>query len=76
VLGNPCKEKAGSACHERRSRDSFRFPLNVCDAKKLPHLLKKLNAAIANFKKLQAFLDVMSEFLGLVDEVIDLAKTV
>jgi hypothetical protein len=37
---------------------------------------KKVNAAIANLKKFAAFLDLMSEFLGLVDEAIDLAKAI
>ena len=37
---------------------------------------KKVNAAIANLKKFAAFLDLMSEFLSLVDEAIDLAKTI
>ena len=37
--------------------------------------VKKVNAAIADMKNLQAFLDAMTEFLGLVDEAIDLAKT-
>lgn len=37
--------------------------------------VRKVNAAIADLKNLRAFLDVMSEFLGLVDEAIDLAKT-
>ena len=36
--------------------------------------IRKVNAAIADLKNLHAFLDVMSEFLGLVDEAIDLAK--
>jgi len=36
---------------------------------------RKVNAAIADLKNLQAFLDAMSEFLGLVDVAIDLAKT-
>jgi len=37
--------------------------------------IRKVNAAIADVKNLQAFLDAMTEFLGLVDEAIDLAKT-
>lgn len=37
---------------------------------------RKVNTAIANLKKLQAFLDAVSEFLGLVDEAIDIAKSV
>ncbi len=37
--------------------------------------VRKVNVAIADLKNLHAFLDVMSEFLGLVDEAIDLAKT-
>jgi len=36
---------------------------------------RAVNAAIADQKNLQAFLDAVSEFLGLVDEAIDLAKT-
>lgn len=36
---------------------------------------KAVNAAIANLKNLQGFLDSIGEFLGLVDEAIDLAKT-
>jgi hypothetical protein len=35
---------------------------------------RKVNAAIADLRNLQVFLDAMSEFLGLVDEAIDLAK--
>jgi 23S rRNA C2498 (ribose-2'-O)-methylase RlmM len=35
---------------------------------------RKVNAAIADLKNLKAFLDAMAEFLGLVDEAIDLAK--
>jgi 23S rRNA C2498 (ribose-2'-O)-methylase RlmM len=35
---------------------------------------RKVNAAIADMKNLQAFLDSMTDFLGLVDEAIDLAK--
>lgn len=34
----------------------------------------KVNAAIAKLKNLRAFLDAVSEFLGLVDQAIDLAK--
>ena len=37
---------------------------------------RKVNAAVADLKNLQAFLDAMTEFLGLVDEAIDLAKAV
>jgi len=37
---------------------------------------RQVNAAIADLKDLQAFLDAMSEFLGLVDEAIDLAKAI
>jgi prefoldin subunit 5 len=36
---------------------------------------KTVNAAVADIENLQAFLDAISEFLGLVDEAIDLAKT-
>jgi hypothetical protein len=35
---------------------------------------RKVNAAISNLKNLTAFLGAMSEFLALVDEIIDLAK--
>jgi 23S rRNA C2498 (ribose-2'-O)-methylase RlmM len=35
---------------------------------------RKVNAAIANLKNTQAFLEAMSEFLSLVDEAIALAK--
>jgi hypothetical protein len=35
---------------------------------------RKVNAAIANLKNFEAFLGAISEFLGLVDEAIDLAK--
>ncbi len=37
---------------------------------------RKVNTAIANLQNVQAFLGAVSDFLGLVDEVIDLAKTV
>ena len=36
---------------------------------------KKVNAAITDFKNVKAFLDAMSEFLALVDQAINLAKT-
>lgn len=35
---------------------------------------RKVNAAIAKLENVHAFLDAMSEFLGLVDEAIDFAK--
>jgi hypothetical protein len=35
---------------------------------------KKVNQAIAQIKQFQAFLDTLADFLGLVDEAIDLAK--
>ncbi len=35
----------------------------------------KMNAAVAGIKNLQAFLDATAEFLALVDDAIDLAKT-
>ena len=35
---------------------------------------RSVNAAIANFRDLQAFLGAFSEFLALVDEAIDLGK--
>jgi hypothetical protein len=35
---------------------------------------KKVNQAVAQIQKLQAFLDTLADFLGLVDEAIDLAK--
>lgn len=34
----------------------------------------KINKAVAQIKELQSFLDTMSDFLGLVDEAIDIAK--
>jgi hypothetical protein len=37
--------------------------------------VRKVNAAIAEIKNLQAFLDTVSDFLVLVDDAIDLAKT-
>jgi 23S rRNA C2498 (ribose-2'-O)-methylase RlmM len=37
---------------------------------------RKVNASVADLRNLQAFLDAMTEFLGLVDEAIDLAKAV
>src|SRR5262245_31675293 len=43
----------------------------VADVKKA---VRKTNAAITDLKNLQGFLDAMTEFLGLVDEAIDLAK--
>jgi hypothetical protein len=35
---------------------------------------KKVNQAIAQIKELKAFLDTFTDFLGLVDEAVDLAK--
>jgi hypothetical protein len=35
---------------------------------------KKVNQAIAQIQQLQVFLDTLADFLGLVDEAIDLAK--
>ena len=36
---------------------------------------QQVAAAISDLKNLQGFLDTLSDFLGLVDEAIDLAKT-
>jgi hypothetical protein len=42
--------------------------------KEISAAAKKVNAAIAQIKELKTFLDTVSDFLGLVDEAIDLAK--
>jgi flagellar hook-associated protein FlgK len=42
--------------------------------KEISAVTKKVNQAIAQIQNLQSFLDTLSDFLGLVDEAIDLAK--
>jgi len=43
--------------------------------KEISAATKKVTQAIAQIQQLQAFLDTLSDFLSLVDEAIDLAKS-